>query len=109
MADLLKDCPACGHEALFQGNLAVMAICGKCYLHTVVCSTTEEAAKQWNKRPVEDAMKKRIAALEEFISGMLCVMQESTGIVGYHLNGDVATWDELGLIKEAAELLKRGY
>ena len=109
MADLLKDCPACGHEALFQGNLAVMAICGKCYLHTVVCSTTEEAAKQWNNRPVEDAMKERIAKLEELISDMLCVMQGSTGVVGYYPNGDVAKWDELGLVERATELLKRGY
>lgn len=48
----------------------------------------------------------RIAELEKFIEGILGTMQESTGIVGYHLNGDIATWDELGLIEEATELLK---
>ena len=36
---------------------------------------------------------KRIKELEKFIKGILATMQESTGIVGYHLNGAIATWD----------------
>lgn len=47
---------------------------------------------------------KRIKELKKFVEGVLAIMQESTGIVGYHLNGDIATWDELGLIEEATEL-----
>lgn len=53
-----------------------------------------------------EAQAARIAELEKFIKGILATMQESTGIVGYHLNGDIATWDELGLIEEATELLE---
>lgn len=53
-----------------------------------------------------EAQTSRIKELEKFINGILAIMQESTGIVGYHLNGAMATWDELGLIEEATELLK---
>lgn len=60
----------------------------------------------WNTRPIEDAQAARIAELEKFIKGILATMQESTGIVGYHLNGAIATWDELGLIEEATKLLE---
>lgn len=33
--------------------------------------------------------------LEDGIKDMQAIINESTGAVGYHLNGDIATWDKL--------------
>lgn len=33
--------------------------------------------------------------LEDGIKDIQAIINESTGVVGYHLNGDIAKWDEL--------------
>ncbi|WP_323912019.1 hypothetical protein [Aeromonas caviae] len=41
------------------------------------------------------AMTKRRDVLREALNGVLGVMNNSQGVVGWHKNGDIATWDEL--------------
>ena len=41
------------------------------------------------------------AELLEALKAFLDVAKESHGIDGYHLNGNIATWDELDLIDAA--------
>ena len=37
----------------------------------------------------------RVAQLEEELAGFREIRDNSNGVVGWHLNGSVATWDEL--------------
>ncbi len=41
------------------------------------------------------AMAKQRDVLREALDGVLGVMNNSQGVVGWHQNGDIATWDEL--------------
>lgn len=36
----------------------------------------------------------RIAELEKALNGLLAIRNDSQGVVGYHLNGNTADWDE---------------
>ncbi|MGM8935116.1 hypothetical protein ACS8E9_09565 [Pseudomonas neustonica] len=53
--------------------------------------------------------KARIAELESALNGLLEIVSESTGVAGYHLNGDVALWDEFDDVSAAdAALAQQG-
>jgi hypothetical protein len=41
--------------------------------------------------------KEKIKELEAWKSDVMHVINESSGVAGYHLNGEIATWGELGL------------
>lgn len=44
------------------------------------------------------------------LAGLLSIINDSRGVEGYHLNGDIATWDEFEEVEEArATLAKSGY
>lgn len=50
----------------------------------------------------------RVAMLEHFADAVLSdmeVMDESQGVAGWHLNGEIATWDEVGLVGAREGLL----
>ena len=38
--------------------------------------------------------------LADALGSVLSLMDESSGVVGYHMNGEVATWEELGIREE---------
>ncbi|MGD1502623.1 hypothetical protein ACP6H7_00630 [Vibrio harveyi] len=44
--------------------------------------------------------------LKGALTGILNIVSDSDGVVGYHQNGDVATWDEFDEIKQATALLR---
>jgi hypothetical protein len=44
-----------------------------------------------------------VKALESFLD----LVGDSHGVSGYHLNGDIAEWDEFECVGEAYELIKR--
>ncbi|MEH6566205.1 MAG: hypothetical protein V7756_12825 [Halopseudomonas sp.] len=55
------------------------------------------------------ADKARIAELESALNGVLEIVSKSTGVAGYHLNGDVALWDEFDDVSAAdAALAQQG-
>ena len=47
----------------------------------------------------------RIKNLENAISGLLNIAEDSGGVTGYHLNGDIAEWEEFEEIAIAKELI----
>lgn len=105
----LKPCPRCWKNVSIihaHGCKFIRCDCGIQSSRYGEHIADRHMVADWNRRPVEDSHAVRIAELEKFIKGILATMQESTGIAGYHLNGDIATWDELGLIEEATELLE---
>ena len=53
--------------------------------------------------PIPDA-----AVLREALEGLLNVIKDSTGVAGYHLNGNVAEWDEFPEVQVAREALSAG-
>lgn len=49
-----------------------------------------------------DGARERCAVVESALEGMLAIVSDSTGVAGYHMNGDVAEWgefEEVGLAK----------
>ena len=42
-----------------------------------------------------EKQKKEIVRLHVIISGMQYITRNSHGVAGWHLNGDIATWEEL--------------
>lgn len=62
---------------------------------------TEERDDQYGKY-----VKAEVAqALYDALQGMLDIASDSQGVDGYHLNGDVAIWDEFPEIENAAAAL----
>lgn len=45
-------------------------------------------------------------ALLKALEGMVNIVSDSNGVVGYHLNGDIAEWDEFEEVETARALLK---
>lgn len=56
-------------------------------------------------REHKDRLNIRVSELESTLSSILDVMYESRGVVGWHLNGDVAEWDEFGWPDEIRSVL----
>ena len=50
---------------------------------------------------------KAIPDMLETLGIVLSLMDESSGVVGYHLNGEVTTWEELGIRKEVEAAIKK--
>ena len=44
--------------------------------------------------PTYDQLSALCAQLAAALDGVLAITQDSTGVAGYHLNGNVAEWDE---------------
>ena len=52
---------------------------------------------------LEDERLELIKAIESFLD----LVGDSHGVSGYHLNGDIAEWDEFECVGEAYELIRR--
>ena len=64
----MKPCPFCGKEDLYfeqdeEGETNI--VCDWCEYKTRIFQTIGDAARWWQTRPIEDALRKRIAELEE--------------------------------------------
>lgn len=66
----------------------------------------------WHIQCVRKANRPTIIRLEEenvrlrkVLEDLRFIINESHGVVGYHLNGDVATWEEFGYPEEIDEVL----
>ncbi len=63
-----------------------------------------------NKGAISSTLKnavkdKRIRELEQVLQGFLAIVSDSQGVVGYHLNGAIAEWDEFDEIEAARKAL----
>lgn len=45
--------------------------------------------------------------LIQALRGLLSIVDESDGVAGYHLNGEIAEWDEFSEVAEAEKVLKK--
>ena len=54
----------------------------------------------------KDAEIERLKVLEEVLSGVLAIVNDSQGVAGYHNNGDIADWDEFEEITEVERALR---
>ena len=69
-------------------------------------ATTEIMARQGE----QEANARLIAAAPDMLEALgivLSLMDESSGVVGYHLNGEVATWEELGIREEVEAAIRK--
>ena len=72
MSKELKQCPFCGEEAnivdcsYYHEKKSWCAMCGNpsCFAYTEAHKTKSLAKERWNKRPIEEALQKRIEELE---------------------------------------------
>ena len=82
-------------------------------LSEVICDIDPiGVSKKVFTRSKEEAIAnaKLIAAAPELLNtliGVLDIMNDSKGVAGYHLNGDIAKWDEFDEIKQAEEAIKK--
>ncbi len=52
---------------------------------------------------IKAQQRERVGKLEGALGGLLAIVNDSNGVDGYHLNGDIATWDEFEEEIEIAE------
>ena len=59
--------------------------------------TESQAVTLWNDdvKPSYEALEAKVASLSHQLQVFLDIVSDSQGVAGYHLNGDVAEWDEL--------------
>ena len=60
---------------------------------------TVEVLEKSKARNLE--LSSELERLRQFENGMLDIINESKGVIGWHLNGDVADWSEFDFIAEA--------
>ncbi len=72
-----------------------------------------ENAPEWDGHTSAEAIERiaqiepsNIAELVRVLQGIHGIINESSGVAGYHLNGDIATWEELGYPDEIDDVLK---
>ena len=78
------NCERCSAEAWKCGTGSLHA--GEC----IVCAVNRA-----------DEAEAKLKELEAWKSDVMHVINESSGVAGYHKNGDIATWGELGLEGES--------
>ena len=52
-----------------------------------------------------DMLRRDVKGLVEALEGLLGVIGESRGVSGYHLNGEIAEWDEFQEVYDATAAL----
>ena len=72
MSEILKPCPFCGGEAFYikiMGNYEKPheIFCSKCDGAITEGRSEKQVVTNWNTRPIEDALNKRIAELEDVL------------------------------------------
>ena len=53
------------------------------------------------------ALRQSHAELLEAVKGLLSITYDSDGVAGYHLNGDIADWNEFDEVNQAAEAIAK--
>ena len=66
----LKPCPFCGSPAYSYHDNCIDFAGVKCDLGGCVCADILITENNWNTRPIEDALNKRIAELEAHIAAL---------------------------------------
>ena len=78
MSHKLRPCPFCGSNAQVNTWTTHGITESRCFCSNSDCpnSVRTVALEQWNTRPIEDALNKRIAEMEEFIDKLIEVSEK---------------------------------
>lgn len=82
-------CPNCNNPLPLHNGCCCNCPCGWEF------DPADDAGSQ--ETPLDEryeTLRKQNAALLEALSGLLDIASESSGVAGYHLNGEIAYWDE---------------
>lgn len=87
----LKPCPFCGAtdcSVEADGPMCFYVSCGSCWASTPRCETPGTAAADWNDRPIEDALRAQLAALQEEKAQVVRELVEKFGakVSDYYVN-----------------------
>ncbi len=77
-----RDCPICGGKMIWEGEeWESYFLCTECGYSPNFegCETLEQAVEWWNKRPLEDQLRARIAHLEQNIEKAKEILEEDMG------------------------------
>lgn len=125
MSNELKPCPCCGSENIevkYIGNdlskkRKVEIKCKSCRLTRTDGAIYhnhdwcfETAKKYWNTRTEStelEQIRKERDEIRKAAESMMMVVNESNGVFGYHLNGDVSEWDELEEVANLQDTLAK--
>ena len=66
----------------------------------------QSEAEYYMQMEIEKLKSERLELLKA-LESLLDVTADSKGVAGYHLNGDIAEWDEFEEVSSAYELIKR--
>ena len=89
-------CPKCGSEDV-QITYAAFQDC--------FCDSCKTKWRPWQHAIIDRQRKAIEKALDE-IEGVLALISDSSGVSGYHLNGEIANWDEVIDVDELASTIK---
>lgn len=101
----LKPCPRCQSEQVFLHNYRGVSapVCGSCHLSGPYRDSGVEAIEWWNTRATDPLLKEMV----DVIDSIIYITDDSSGIAGYHLNGNIAFWDEFPEIYNAIKVLQK--
>ncbi len=91
MESNIKGLVAAGHEMASE----LKAECGAVDMRSVAKLISDLATQLEVQLVRANAMAAENAAMHETIEAVRSVADNSSGIAGWHLNGDIATWEEI--------------
>lgn len=91
MESNIKGLVAAGHEMASELN----AECGAVDMRSVAKLISDLATQLEVQLVRANALAAENAAMHETIEAVRSVADNSSGIAGWHLNGDIATWEEI--------------
>ena len=97
----LKPCPFCGAMPMGEDDRYMCSTLG--------CVMQEDtiSAKEWNTRPIEDALNKRIAELEEKLAELVEVGNKMRDLIEQDYDGYLdETIEWRGVAEEADDMLQ---
>lgn len=99
----LKPCPFCGQ------NFLVKILGNTDEVKRIYCKTCDfdVSNSRWNERKIPEKSIEVFKEMVEALKSVKEIIQDSDGVAGYHLNGQIADWDELNLEFEIEKALAR--
>lgn len=91
MESNIKGLVAAGHEMASE----LKAECGAVDMRSVAKLISDLATQLEVQLVRANALAAESAAMHETIEAVRSVADNSSGIAGWHLNGDIATWEEI--------------
>lgn len=91
----MKPCPFCQQNLEWDTDLSgfVHPVESFCVSSGLLIEKTD--VDRWNTRIPDPMLEELAGALENTHDSVCELIDSSRGVCGLHLNGDVATWDEL--------------